>query len=425
MKRKVILILLALTLVLSACSETDPKKSIRTTAEEKIKDKLKEEVEKTEEKAKDKVNKEIAEAKEGIKRAEEKIKSASDKLKSKVNEKRDGLKTNPRPVEEKTVELESLEEQYFVWDEKLAPNYYLVTGPANVSRPAEEDRVNYGKLDNLGRPTWASILITDETMEKEANEERQSITVNPKGWPIYNPKVELNHPDGTTYKGYLFNRSHMIADSLGGDAVYENLVTGTRPQNVGARSNNGGMAYLESKIRNQFATRKGITVAYTVENFYKGSESIPRYSVVNAFANDGSIDERVIVFNVAPGIEFSYTNAKVKGYGPDVKDQRDIPVIKGAKKSRGILPAPKPKQKQNLVPKPAPIPAPREESNKDQTYVGNANSRVFHSASCGSVGQMKEHNKVSLNSKADAIDQGFKPCGRCNPYDIIKTVIKN
>ena len=86
----------------------------------------------------------------------------------------------------------------------------------------------------------------------------------------------------------------MIADSLGGDAIVENLTTGTRSQNVGGIDHNGGMAYMENKIRDYFKHHNGY-VYYTVQNEYKDNELIPRYSIVNAKSSDGVIDECVKV----------------------------------------------------------------------------------------------------------------------------------
>lgn len=48
-------------------------------------------------------------------------------------------------------------------------------------------------------------------------------------------------------------------------------------------------------------------------------------------------------------------------------------------------------------------------------YIGNKNSQVFHAPGCGSVRQMAEHNKVCLLSREQAINEGYRPCQRCNP----------
>ena len=65
------------------------------------------------------------------------------------------------------------------------------------------------------------------------------------------------------------------------------------------------------------------------------------------------------------------------------------------------------------MPTAAPTKVPEPEINTP--YVGNANSKVFHSAGCSSVWDMKKSNRVPLSSREEAIEKGYKPCQRCNP----------
>lgn len=48
-------------------------------------------------------------------------------------------------------------------------------------------------------------------------------------------------------------------------------------------------------------------------------------------------------------------------------------------------------------------------------YIGNRNTKKFHSPSCDSVREMKESNRVEFSGREEAIGAGYKPCGRCNP----------
>lgn len=48
-------------------------------------------------------------------------------------------------------------------------------------------------------------------------------------------------------------------------------------------------------------------------------------------------------------------------------------------------------------------------------YIGNKNSKVYHLPDCGSVETMKDKNKVYLDSKDDATEKGYEPCGSCKP----------
>lgn len=195
---------------------------------------------------------------------------------------------------------------------KYTGNYNETVGKAKFTYKIA-DGVKYGKLDKFGRPTYATIRVTPKLYAKEKKEKREPIKVDPCGWLKKNPKVVIKHKDGSTYKGFMYNRSHMIADSLGGDPIYENLVTGTRPQNVGGRGNDGGMAYLETKIRDYFNRGSKGTVDYEVINVYASDkDKLPVYSICNAKSSDKKIDEQVIVYNSAEGYDIDYKTAQVR-----------------------------------------------------------------------------------------------------------------
>ena len=50
------------------------------------------------------------------------------------------------------------------------------------------------------------------------------------------------------------------------------------------------------------------------------------------------------------------------------------------------------------------------------TYIININTEKFHYASCSSVNDMNESNKLPSNqSRDEIIAQGYVPCKRCNP----------
>jgi competence protein ComEC len=53
--------------------------------------------------------------------------------------------------------------------------------------------------------------------------------------------------------------------------------------------------------------------------------------------------------------------------------------------------------------------------NKNTQFIGNKNTRKFHKLDCSSVGAIKEANKVSFTKREIAVNQGYEPCGGCNP----------
>lgn len=46
-------------------------------------------------------------------------------------------------------------------------------------------------------------------------------------------------------------------------------------------------------------------------------------------------------------------------------------------------------------------------------YIGNMNSKIFHSPLCHTL--PIEKNRVYFNTRSDAIQNGYNPCGNCNP----------
>ena len=51
----------------------------------------------------------------------------------------------------------------------------------------------------------------------------------------------------------------------------------------------------------------------------------------------------------------------------------------------------------------------------ESVYIGNKKSHVFHRSTCSSASSMSEKNKVEFSSRDEAIEEGYKPCGKCNP----------
>lgn len=84
-------------------------------------------------------------------------------------------------------------------------------------------------------------------------------------------------------------------------------------------------------------------------------------------------------------------------------------------------PAPKPNPEPAPDPAPAPAPAPAPDPEPPaaaepvtQGVIGNKNSKKFHELGCSSIGDMKESNKILLESYDVAIAKGYEPCQRCH-----------
>jgi len=49
------------------------------------------------------------------------------------------------------------------------------------------------------------------------------------------------------------------------------------------------------------------------------------------------------------------------------------------------------------------------------SYVGNRNTKKFHHESCNSALEIKPSNRVHIETREEAVNNGYVPCKRCNP----------
>ena len=196
------------------------------------------------------------------------------------------------------------------YDESKFPDMYEVLGEAEIDERKFSTTYSYSH-DDLDRTTTAYGLVNYKAvMDSKGWRADFEPNSEPSGWykgkESNNKKVSVKLPTGKIYNGYFYNRSHLIADSLGGRSYKYNVVTGTRQQNVG-NNGNGGMQYIEKKVVDYVEKTKN-NVYYSVEPYYEGNELVPRYVVVNAESDDGVINEKVKVFNNASGYEINYSD---------------------------------------------------------------------------------------------------------------------
>ena len=185
------------------------------------------------------------------------------------------------------------------------PDYVRHVGAACVETPLEPGDVRLSGLDAQGRTLPVRACVTYAMMKQGSARQRAADMGEPSGWGK-NKKVRIDIPGGKAYHGWFWNRSHMLAKSLGGPDQRENMVCGTRMQNVGANNEQGGMAYSETLCRNWLAQHPQGTVQYIVTPLYVDDECIPRSVVVDMLSSDGSINEEVEVYNAAHGYDIDY-----------------------------------------------------------------------------------------------------------------------
>ncbi|ANZ60564.1 DNA/RNA non-specific endonuclease [Secundilactobacillus paracollinoides] len=201
-------------------------------------------------------------------------------------------------------------------------NYYWDNGRAHITGFSGMKAGSYHfSADSQGRSATAKAVLTYSEY-KASQGSRQGDPLEPPAWPSSNPIVAINFSlTGRTYHGYLYNRSHSIADSLLGAKSYTsayNFTTGTRPQNVGA-DQDGGMRAAEETAEGywQDHPNSSQTIDYETTPLYQGSETMPRGSIVDIKSSDNVINKEFVVINSVEGIKVNYntgsTNAKTTG----------------------------------------------------------------------------------------------------------------
>lgn len=74
-------------------------------------------------------------------------------------------------------------------------------------------------------------------------------------------------------------------------------------------------------------------------------------------------------------------------------------------------PAPAAKPGTAAPAKPAPAPAPKATG----AILANKDSKIYHRADCKAAAKIKDANKASFPSAAEADKAGYKPCKVCKP----------
>jgi len=128
---------------------------------------------------------------------------------------------------------------------------------------------------------------------------------------------------------------------------------------------------------------------------------------------------RLLAYVWVDGVMFNKTllasgMATVTTYPPNVLYVDDFTAIQTVAQALkvGIWEASSP-----IVTAPSPLftPAPALSGIPATPYIGNSNTMKFHYSSCSSVSDMSISNMVPLQTRNQAINDGYIPCKRCNP----------
>jgi len=186
-------------------------------------------------------------------------------------------------------------------------------------------QVNYSGLDSLGRTQAVSAIVTEQMVTAHSSR----VTKRP-AFPA-STKISGEFADGQYntvthqwqgrvrnnkimqlpgYRGYIYNKSHLLAWSLGGDMLTHNVILGTRAQNVGSNQQKdpGGMAYSETVTRDYLAEHPDDAVAYQAIPIYAGNELVPRgvWVIAQAIKHPQALAVNVWTFNTQLGATINY-----------------------------------------------------------------------------------------------------------------------
>lgn len=234
---------------------------------------------------------------------------------------------------------------------------------------------DYSELDELGRCQTAEACIGQDLMPTEVRESISS--VKPTGW--------RNKSYDTVDGGYVYNRCHLIGFQLTGEnANEENLITGTRYMNV------EGMLPFEDEVA-AYIEETDNHVMYRVTPVFEGDDLVASGVQMQAESveDDGvGISFNVYVYNVQPYVVIDYKTGE-NWEGDEIAE-------------------PEGKWADGTEAEPS--------DTKEQMYILNKNTKKFHKPECSGAKKIKVKNKGEYTgSRQTLIDEGYEPCGNCNP----------
>lgn len=256
-------------------------------------------------------------------------------LKHKFSEVKKGITNGLSSKDTPTIE-NSKEDKELINAETNDENYAFIND--NQTSLTEKDQqlisqkgdsefwADYPDLDKLGRAGQVTALVTHDAVESHSSKSQKRPSFDydvhlageykdgvydpvKQTWKGENSNNKITQLEG--YRGYLYNKSHSLAWSLGGDMETHNLTLGTRAQNVGSNkdSEGGGMGYPETQIRNVIYDNPEVKIFYEITPVYNGDELVPRGSHVRAYSinDDGqTLNLNVWIANKQEGVEINY-----------------------------------------------------------------------------------------------------------------------
>lgn len=271
---------------------------------------------------------------------------------------------------------------------------------------ASKSYYEYGEIDSLGRATGviASINYADlPTGERDDGDELQEIT--PPGWK------QVKYGADYVETGYLYNRGHLCMYALGGETAERNIITETRYLNATLQ-----LPYEEEAL-SYVKSYKDCQLLYRVTPIYDGDNLVASGVVLEALSLDSlgtkyedgtNLKFCVYLANVQPGIEIDYSD----GSSSLIEDYDGEYATSSYYSSSDTYSSNSDKASSSVKGSGSA----NTSAGEKHTYILNTNSKKFHYESCSAVEQMSDSNKKEFTgTRSELIDDGYSPCGICNP----------
>lgn len=279
----------------------------------------------------------------------------------------------------------------------------------------------YYALDSLDRATGAKACVGPELAPTE---KRGNISeVKPTGWQ----SVRYDFVDGES----LYNRCHLLGFQLTGENANErNLITGTRYMNT------EGMLPFEEAI-DDYIEATGNHVLFEVVPLYAENNLVAHgvHMQARSIEDDGrGISFNVFCYNVQPGVDIDYaTGDNWESEGPmlmsldasssgaayagdDAAAHSGDSASASASTSASSSASSSARAQSSTNSSNAATNGASSADISSASYVLNTKSMKFHYTSCSAVSEMSSSNRATSNAtRAELIQQGYKPCGSCNP----------
>lgn len=178
----------------------------------------------------------------------------------------------------------------------------------NKIKKNEKNKSYYSSLDKKGRTKSVISSITIDTLNNINNRPpfKSNIVLAGQYYnAIFDGKKWIRNnseSNNRNINGWIFNKSHLLAYSLGGDNEVHNLIWGTREQNIGTNETNfsGGMSYIENMTKKYIRENKESNILYQVVPIYnKSNHIVPKYVYVQAtdLNNKNKYNKAIITIN--------------------------------------------------------------------------------------------------------------------------------